>query len=160
MLAPTSALLAHIDIPPKLLASLIVLGICLLIWFFKAILSSPAKPPQAPPPGPPGQNPWGAPPPGHNPYAQHGQPPPPGANPWGAPPPPQGHNPYGQPQQPQQQQQAPQGYNPYAQQPPPPQQAMAQPQVPFCGQCGGPGRWLPEANAWGCDRCRQLIQPR
>ena len=158
MLAPSSSLLAHIDMPPKLLASLIVLGICLIIWFFKAILSSPAKPPQAPPPGPPGQNPWGAPPPGQYPNAAppgYGQqPPPPGANPWGAAPPQQGHNPYGQPPQ----QQAPQGYNPYAQQPQ--QQAMQQPQVPFCGTCGGPGRWLPEANAWGCDRCRQLIQPR
>ena len=140
MLAPSSALLAHIDIPPRLLGSLIVLGICLVIWFFKAILSSPAKPPQAPPPGPPGQNPWGqAPPPGANPYAQ--QPPPPGANPWGAQQPPQA------------------GYNPYAQQQPPVQQAQA-PQTPFCGTCGGPGRWLPESNAWGCDRCRQLIQPR
>lgn len=144
MLAPSSALLAHIDIPPRLLASLIVLGICLVIWFFKAILSSPAKPPQAPPPGPPGQNPWGGqpPPPGANPYAQ--QQPPPGANPWGAP----------------QQQPPPQGYNPYAQQQPPQQQAMQQPQTPFCGTCGGPGRWIPESNAWGCDRCRQLIQPR
>ena len=152
MLASSSTLAAHIDMPPRLLASLIVLGICLVIWFFKAILSSPAKPPQAPPPGPPGQNPWGAqpPPPGANPYAQ--QPPPPGGNPWGAQPPPPGANPYGQPP-------PPQGYNPYAQQQPQ-QQAQAQPQTPFCGTCGGPGRWLPESNAWGCDRCRQLIQPR
>jgi ribosomal protein L37AE/L43A len=38
----TPALLAHIDIPPRLLASLIVLGFVLVIWFFKAILSKPA----------------------------------------------------------------------------------------------------------------------
>ncbi|MDX2090109.1 MAG: hypothetical protein SFX73_19785 [Kofleriaceae bacterium] len=34
------------------------------------------------------------------------------------------------------------------------------PQAPFCGTCGGPGRWIPASNAWGCDHCRQLIQPR
>jgi hypothetical protein len=29
--------------------------------------------------------------------------------------------------------------------------------VPFCSTCGGPGRWLPESNGWGCDRCRTMI---
>jgi len=38
---PTIALLAHIDVPPRLLASLIVLGIVLVIWIFKAMFSSP-----------------------------------------------------------------------------------------------------------------------
>jgi hypothetical protein len=33
------------------------------------------------------------------------------------------------------------------------------PQGPFCGTCGGPGRWIAESKAWGCDRCRMLIQP-
>ncbi len=45
--------------------------------------------------------------------------------------------------------------------PPPQQQSQpfAPPQTPFCQTCGGPGRWLVESNAWGCDRCRQLIGP-
>jgi hypothetical protein len=28
---------------------------------------------------------------------------------------------------------------------------------PFCSTCGGPGRWIPESNGWGCDRCRTMI---
>lgn len=31
------------------------------------------------------------------------------------------------------------------------------PGVPFCPTCRGPGRWLPESNGWGCDRCRTMI---
>ena len=141
MPSPSATLLAHIDIPPRLLGSLIVLGICLLIWFFKAILSTEKKVPQSAGPSCPtcgGKASWAV--PGNHwkcfrcnqAVAMPGQ-----MQPMGGPPP----------------------QNPYAQQPPM-QQMQPQPQVPFCGTCGGPGRWLPEANAWGCDRCRQLIQPR
>jgi len=28
---------------------------------------------------------------------------------------------------------------------------------PFCPTCGAPGVWKPEANGWGCDRCRQML---
>ncbi len=28
---------------------------------------------------------------------------------------------------------------------------------PFCPTCRGPGRWIPESNGWGCDRCRTMI---
>lgn len=38
-----------------------------------------------------------------------------------------------------------------------PQGAAMMPGVPMCPNCRGPGRWIPESNAWGCDRCRQLI---
>ena len=27
----------------------------------------------------------------------------------------------------------------------------------FCPTCGSPGRWMPEVNAYGCDRCRTTI---
>jgi hypothetical protein len=30
-------------------------------------------------------------------------------------------------------------------------------QGPFCQTCRGPGRWIPESNGWGCDRCRTMI---
>jgi hypothetical protein len=40
---------------------------------------------------------------------------------------------------------------------PPPQ--MAAPGGPSCTTCGSPGRWIPESNGWGCDRCRQMIGP-
>src|SRR5262245_61345645 len=30
-------------------------------------------------------------------------------------------------------------------------------QTPPCPACGTPLRWFPEMNAWGCDRCRQMI---
>ncbi len=29
--------------------------------------------------------------------------------------------------------------------------------VPFCSTCGGPGRWIPASNGWGCDRCQKMI---
>lgn len=146
MPSPSATLLAHIDMPPKLLASLIVLGIMLLIWFFKSMLSTEKKVPQSAGPSCPtcgGKASWAVPQNFWNCFRCNravpmpGQPPMHGQPPMGAPMPPQ---------------------NPYAQQPPPMQYQA--PQVPFCGVCGGPGRWLPEANAWGCDRCRQLIQPR
>lgn len=28
-----------------------------------------------------------------------------------------------------------------------------------CPNCGSAARWFPESNAWGCDRCHQLVQP-
>lgn len=28
-----------------------------------------------------------------------------------------------------------------------------------CLTCNGPGRWLRESGAWGCDRCRVLLPP-
>lgn len=31
---------------------------------------------------------------------------------------------------------------------------------PVCPTCRTPIRWVPESNAWGCDRCRQLLPPR
>ena len=141
----TSALLAHIDIPPRLLASLIVLGIVLVIWFFKAVLSSGTTVSRA---GAPTcttcgqqahwltpQNFWNC--MRCNKPVQPGMPgQPPGQQPMPGQP---SNNPYtGQPIQPQ----------------------MQPPPGPTCATCGGPGRWLAEANAWGCDRCRQLIQPR
>ncbi len=152
MPSPSATLLAHIDIEPRLLASLIVLGLCLVIWFFKVMLSTEKKVPQSAGPTCPtcgGKASWAV--PGNfwkcfrcnQPVPTPGQHPPMG---MGGPPPP--HNPYG----------APPPQNPYARQPPVQQQQA--PQVPFCGICGGPGRWIPESNAWGCDRCRQLIQPR
>ncbi|MDB4960516.1 MAG: hypothetical protein JWP01_515 [Myxococcales bacterium] len=36
--------------------------------------------------------------------------------------------------------------------------APVAPQGPVCPTCRGPGRWIPESHAWGCDRCRMLIQ--
>lgn len=30
-------------------------------------------------------------------------------------------------------------------------------QTPPCPACGTPLRWFPEMNAWGCDRCRQMM---
>ena len=33
----------------------------------------------------------------------------------------------------------------------------AVPGAPMCPNCRGPGRWIPESNGWGCDRCRQMI---
>ncbi len=145
-MSPTVALLAHIDIPPRLLGSLIVLGIVLVIWFFKAVFSSPAVTrTNAPACSTCGQQAhWLTP---QNYWncmrcnrpvqaAMPGQPPMPAQPPMPGQPP---MNPYtGQPIQPQ----------------------MQPPPGPSCATCGGPGRWLPEANAWGCDRCRQLIQPR
>lgn len=139
-MSPTAALLAHIDIPPRLLASLIVLGIVLVIWFFKAVLSSPAvtrtNAPACTTCGQQAhwltpQNYWNC-----MRCNRPVQPAMPGAQPMpGAPP----MNPYGAP---------------------PNQAQMQPPPGPSCATCGGAGRWLPEANAWGCDRCRQLIQPR
>jgi len=42
-----------------------------------------------------------------------------------------------------------------------PPAAMAPlPQSAQCPTCSGPGRWIPESNAWGCDRCRALIPAR
>jgi hypothetical protein len=42
-----------------------------------------------------------------------------------------------------------------------PSKNLAQPQGfaggPFCQTCRGPGRWIPESNGWGCDRCRTMI---
>ncbi len=31
-------------------------------------------------------------------------------------------------------------------------------QTPPCPACGTPLRWFPEMNAWGCDRCQQMMQ--
>ena len=48
-----AVLLAHIDIPPKLLASLIVLGLVLVIFVIKKVVGGGTKAPQpgvAPPP--------------------------------------------------------------------------------------------------------------
>ena len=133
---PTVALLAHIDIPPQLLGSLIVLGFLLVIWFFKVILSKPAVTRAGAPtcttcgqqahwltP----QNYWNC--------MRCNKPVQPGM--VGGP----------QPGQPP--------INPYTGQP-----IQQQPPGPTCATCGGPGRWLADSNAWGCDRCRQLIQPR
>lgn len=39
----------------------------------------------------------------------------------------------------------------------PPAVHAAIPQSAQCPTCFGPGRWIPESNAWGCDRCRALI---
>lgn len=30
-------------------------------------------------------------------------------------------------------------------------------QTPPCPACGTPLRWFPEMNAWGCDRCQQMM---
>ncbi|MEO7093693.1 MAG: hypothetical protein ABI175_10610 [Polyangiales bacterium] len=139
-MSTTTALCAHIDMPPRLLASLIVLGFVLVIWFFKALFSKPtvnrAGAPTCTTCGQ--QAHWLMPQNFWNcmrcnrpvqPATMGGQPPMPGQPPI---------NPYtGQAIQPQM---------------PPP--------GPTCATCGGPGRWLAESNAWGCDRCRQLIQPR
>ncbi len=83
----SQALLAHIPIPPKLLVSLIVLGLALIIWAIVAIARSGSK-----------KN-------------------------------------------------------------APPQQMQQFPPGPPCPTCGTPGRWIPQSNGWGCDRCRQMIPP-
>jgi hypothetical protein len=172
MMDPASALLAHIAIPPKLLVSLVVLGLALLIWMIVAIANSGKKQQQQAAPGAPPCNTCGQPgrwnyngwvcdrcqraivpmAPGM-PQQQYGQPGmPPGQ--YGQPGMPPGQ--YGQPGMPPGQ---------YGQPGMPPQQQMgappmaAAPQGPTCQTCGGPGRWIPESNAWGCDRCRQLIAP-
>ncbi len=31
--------------------------------------------------------------------------------------------------------------------------------IPPCPVCGTPLRWFPDQQAWGCDRCRQMIAP-
>jgi DNA-directed RNA polymerase subunit RPC12/RpoP len=128
--SPAAVLLAHIDIPPRLLGSLIVLGICLIVWFFKAVFSGPEKGLSQQRPGAPSCATCGA-------QARWLMP----QNYWncdrcnkpvvvGAPAP-----------------------------PPVVTQPVVQ-QQQFCGACGTPGRWIPESNAWGCDRCRHLIQAR
>lgn len=139
-MSTTTALLAHIDIPPRLLASLIVLGFVLVIWFFKAILGKPTVTRTGAPtcttcgqqahwltP----QNYWNC--------MRCNKPVQPAMT--GGPQPMPGQPPI----------------NPYTGQP---IQQQAQPPGPTCTTCGGPGRWLADSNAWGCDRCRQLIQPR
>ena len=143
------ALAAHINIPPKLLGSLIVLGLVLIVWAIVAIAKSGSKPAvHAAPHGPPcntcgGPARWN-----YNGWVcdrcQRQ------VIPMGAPGMPQqmGYQqpPYGQPNM------APPGM--------PPQPMAAAPyQGPSCPTCQGPGRWLPESNAWGCDRCRQLLGP-
>jgi ribosomal protein L37AE/L43A len=162
----SAALLAHIPIPPKLLVSLIVLALALIIWAIVAAVNRGSKGPQVPqgaPACPACHSParWAythwvcdrcqraLPPPGQHPGQpmMHGQMPPqmqqmpPQQMPNMAPPnmPPQMH---GQPQMPNMA--------------PPQQQQMA---GPTCATCRGPGRWIPESNGWGCDRCRQMIQP-
>ncbi len=160
MPSPSVTLLAHIDMPPKLLASLIVLGLFLVIWFFKAMLSTEKKVPQAAGPTCPtcgGKASWAVPHNFWNCFRCNRAVPMPGQQPMGGPMHPQNQNPYGAPP-PHNPYGAPPPQNPYAQHQPMQQQQA--PQVPFCGACGGPGRWIPESNAWGCDRCRQLIQPR
>lgn len=159
------ALAAHLPIPPKLLVSLVVLGIALIVWAIVAIAKSGSKkPPMQIAPNAPPCNTCGGP-------ARWNY------NGWvcdrcqrqvipmmGAPgmPPQQMMPPqYGQPNM------APLGMPPqqYGQQPGMPQpmaggpQMGAAPQGPTCQTCHGPGRWIPESNAWGCDRCRQLIGP-
>ena len=164
------ALAAHIGIPPKLLVSLIVLGLALIIWAIVAIANSGKKQQQHVAPNAPPCNTCGGP-------ARWNY------NGWvcdrcqrqvipmGAPMPQYGQPQYGQPQygQPQygQPNMAPPGMPPNMAQPMPPgalQPTGASPQPmaaqgPMCQTCGGPGRWIPESNAWGCDRCRQLIGP-
>ena len=148
------ALAAHIDIPPKLLGSLIVLGLVLIVWAIVAIAKSGSKPPMQMAPGGPPCNTCGGP-------ARWNY------NGWvcdrcqrqvipmGAMP----------PQAPMGYQQPPYGQPNMAQPGMPPQHMQQQPpmavahQGPTCPTCQGPGRWLPESNAWGCDRCRQLIGP-
>ncbi|MBA2543493.1 MAG: hypothetical protein H0V17_27880 [Deltaproteobacteria bacterium] len=168
------ALLAHIPIPPKLLVALIVLGLALIIWAIVAIASSGKKKHQQFAPNAPMCTTCGAPGrwnynawvcdrcqrpimpgqmghmghPGHPPQMGH-----PGQPQMGHPGQPQmGH--LGQPQM------GHPGQPPMGMPQPgmaPPQQ-MA-PQGPTCTTCGSPGRWIPESNGWGCDRCRAMIGP-
>jgi ribosomal protein L37AE/L43A len=149
----TAGLLAHIPIPPKLLVSLIVLALALIIWGIVAAVNRGNKSKhvaQAGPACPACHAParWAythwvcdrcqraLPPPGQHPGQQmmHGQMPPQ----MQQMPPPQMH---GQPNM------------------APPQMAPQPMAGPSCATCRGPGRWIPESNGWGCDRCRQMIQP-
>lgn len=151
------ALLAHIDLPPKLIASIVVLVLALIIWGIAAIVKAGSKPQQHFTPGAPpcptcfGPARWNY-------------------NGWvcdrcrcavvpGMP----MQQPGMYPQQPGMQppNMAPPGMPPQLGYPQQPMAGMgaAAPQGPSCQTCGGPGRWIPESNAWGCDRCRQLIAP-
>ena len=149
-----SALLAHIGIPPKLLVSLVVLGLALIIWAIVAIAKSGSKKQQQFAPGAPPCPTCGQPgrwnyngwvcdrcqraiipmAPGMAPPGQYGAPP---------------QQMMGQPYMPQP------GMPPHQM----PQQQAAAHQGPPCQTCGTPGRWIPESNAWGCDRCRAIIMP-
>jgi len=163
------ALLAHIAIPPKLLASIIVLVLVLVIWGIVALAKSGNKKqshmtPNAPPcptcfgPARWNYNGWvcdrcqRALPPPPLPMGmphQHGQMMPPNMAQPGMPP----HM-----QQPNMQPMQQPGMPPLGA--PQPQMApmQAAPSV-TCQTCGSPGRWIPESNGWGCDRCRQMIAP-
>jgi len=149
------ALLAHIPIPPKLLVALIVLGLALIIWAIVAIAGSGKKKQQQFAPNSPMCTTCGA--PGRWNYnawvcdrcQRPIMPGMPGQQMGHPGQPPMGH--HGQP---------PMGMQPGMPQPgmAPPQQQMA-PQGPACTTCGSPGRWIPESNGWGCDRCRAMIGP-
>ena len=128
----SAALAAHISIPPKLLVSLIVLGLALIVWAIVAIAKSGTKTPVHAAPQAPPCNTCGGP-------ARWNY------NGWVCDRCQRQVIPMGAPGMPPQQA--------YGQQP------GAAPQGPTCPTCQGPGRWLPESNAWGCDRCRQLIGP-
>lgn len=155
-----SALLAHIAIPPKLLVSLIVLGLALIIWAIVAIAKSGSKPQQMVAPNAPPCPTCGGP-------ARWNY------NGWVCDRCQRAVVPMGHPGMPGQYGVPPQqmmGQPPGQMMPPnmahpgmPPQQQMQPQQAayqgPTCQTCGGPGRWIPESNAWGCDRCRQLIAP-
>lgn len=153
----SAALAAHISIPPKLLVSLIVLGLALIVWAIVAIAKSGTKTPVHAAPQAPPCNTCGGP-------ARWNY------NGWVCDRCQRQVIPMGAPGMPPQQmmQQPPYGQQPgmpnMAQPGMPPQQAYGQQpgaalQGPTCPTCQGPGRWLPESNAWGCDRCRQLIGP-
>lgn len=175
----SATLLAHIPIPPKLLVSLIVLGLALIIWAIVAAVNrgnKSAQVPQGAPACPTCRGParWAythwvcdrcrtaLPPPG-----QYGMPPgpmqPPG--PYGQMAPGQYGQPPGQMGAPGQMppNMAPPGMPPQMQAPnapaPAPDMAGAAPQQIYCQTCRNPGRWIPESNGWGCDHCRQMIQP-
>ncbi len=150
-----SVLLAHIDLPPKLIGSLVVLVLALIIWGIVALAKSGSKPQQHVAPNSPPCPTCGGP-------ARWNY------NGWvcdrcqrqvvpGMPMQPPMMQPGMQPNM------APPGMPPQQMMGHPgmPQAGMggAAPQGPSCQTCGGPGRWIPESNAWGCDRCRQLIAP-
>ncbi len=143
------ALAAHIDIPPKLLGSLIVLGLALIVWAIVAIAKSGSKPQVHHAPNTPPCNTCGGP-------ARWNY------NGWVCDRCQRQVIPMAPGMPPQMMQQPPYSQQPNMAQPGmPPQQAYGQaaPQGPSCPTCQGPGRWLPESNAWGCDRCRQMIGP-
>ena len=154
-------LLAHLAISPRLLGSLIVLGISLIVWAIVAIVKAASKPP----PGAMGQGGVVAP----RFCSTCGT-----AARWLEPQKGWGCDrcqrmlPLAQPMHPQMQQPQPMPMQPVQHPQPMPVQPsqpilpiqQQAPAGPACPTCASPGRWIAESNAWGCDRCRVFIAAR